>query len=447
MSAELIYTSAPRGLRAGSQGLCIVAMTRSLPSSLTEKLESLSAYRPLVPTPGAASDRNPILHAHYRLKVGGKTYHVLSRVCTAGLDYSQRTNQLAHHVVLEGRELSRGGPAWLILQDGFMKTTWDGEVGYLPERVAPRGEEPLAPCEAWQSATGDAGWAGVLAEAYLKDPSKPAYLIFEPDQDPLPLIAEALALLPVENRWNVTFSTYFTALNSDVSCVWRCVARSSPEARTATRQTDALIIILDGNMPPAAGGALVECARTGILPAQQIVPIADLLPGMSSAAEKNRSGKAMRPRRAGRHNDDDVVTEDNTGVNNMPAPPPSPVLESQTPHGLRTRLAYFEAAVAAGFVLLLLIVGMGGYFLYSQITHLRTELKSELDEKESKRKDEFISLKKTVTDQQARIDAQEKLLTKQQEDLRKLLPLEHRLTALIAAQQKEIKKLQDNLPK
>src|SRR5262245_31377897 len=132
MSYELFYTSAPKGLQPGSRGFCTVATTRGMPAALMEKLEALSGYRPLFPPHDAKAALNPVVHAHLRINVGGKTYSVLSRIGTAELDYTERTNKFAHHVVLDAHELPPGGPAWVLGQSGFMETRWDGEVKYLP---------------------------------------------------------------------------------------------------------------------------------------------------------------------------------------------------------------------------------------------------------------------------------------------------------------------------
>ena len=94
MSHELFYTSAPRGLQPGSRGFCTVAMTQGLSGLLLEKLEQLSGYRALFPPHDAKAALNPVAHAHLRLTVGGRSVRVLSRVCAAGLDYTQRTNTL-----------------------------------------------------------------------------------------------------------------------------------------------------------------------------------------------------------------------------------------------------------------------------------------------------------------------------------------------------------------
>src|SRR5207253_2083550 len=116
-------------------------------------------------------------------------------------------------------ELPRGGPAWALGQPGFLESAWDGAVRLLPAgRPPPRGDVAPGPCHAWQEAAGDAGWAGVVGETFLHDPGRPVYLLFDPGLDPLPLLAEALALLPADLRWDVTFSTYFTGLPQGIPC-------------------------------------------------------------------------------------------------------------------------------------------------------------------------------------------------------------------------------------
>ena len=88
--------------------------TRGLSPLLAEKLEALSGYRPLFPPHDPAAARNPVASSHLIIPLQGTSYHVLSRVCAAGLDHTRRSNKFAHHVVLEGAELPAGGPAWLL---------------------------------------------------------------------------------------------------------------------------------------------------------------------------------------------------------------------------------------------------------------------------------------------------------------------------------------------
>src|SRR4051812_13889182 len=120
MSHELLFTSAPRGLRPGSSGYCTVTATRGLPGPLLQKLESLSDYRPL--EGGGDAARSPVAVTHLRVSVLGKTYSVLSRSCAAGVDHTHRAIFFTHHVALEPAELPAGGPAWLAAQRGFLET-------------------------------------------------------------------------------------------------------------------------------------------------------------------------------------------------------------------------------------------------------------------------------------------------------------------------------------
>ena len=184
MSYELLYTSAARGLKPGSQGFCVVVSTQGLATNLADRLESLSGYRHVFPAQDAQAALNPIVWSHLRLSVAGRTYHVLSRIAAAGLDYTQRSNKIAHHIALETAELNAAGPAALLLAPGFMATDWDGQSRLLPQgRSAPAVTTAPAVCRGWQAATGDAGWGGVLAESAAGSASRPALLIFNPGTD------------------------------------------------------------------------------------------------------------------------------------------------------------------------------------------------------------------------------------------------------------------------
>ena len=267
MSQELHYTSVPRGLKPGSRGFCTVAATPGLSGPLLERLESLSAYQPVFPVHDPAAARNPVNFMHVKAAIGGKSLSVLSRVGPAGLDYSGRTNKYGHHIVLEPNERPLGGPAWLLSQPGFMQEVWLGEPRVLADGTRPPpGDRPPAVARAWQAATGDAGWAGVLAEAFLADPRRTAVVVFRPGMELLPLFVEAIALLPPTLRWDVEFSTFFSTLPPGVTCSWRGVIDGSPESEAALKLPSALVINLCQPCGKAEGRMLVQQARTGERP-------------------------------------------------------------------------------------------------------------------------------------------------------------------------------------
>jgi hypothetical protein len=263
MSLELIYTSAPKGLKPGSRGFCTVAMTQGMPPQLVDRLEAISGYRQIFAPQDPQAALNPVACSHLKISVSGRNFHVLSRVSAAGLDYSQRTNKIAHHVALDANEAPPAGPAWLLSSPGFMTTAWDQPARLLPPRARPpAGNSAPAVCHRWQQTTGDAGWGGVPIDAAIKNPKGLVTLIFKPGQDPLPLLAESLALLPAELRWQATFCTYFTKLPPGVECRWRCVVEGSPEAKAAAGVVIDLCRPL--GQPPA--GEYVTAARTGRVP-------------------------------------------------------------------------------------------------------------------------------------------------------------------------------------
>ena len=264
MSFEILYTSAPQGLRKGSRGYCTVLSTRGIPKTLAERLESRSGY----PHPFPPGDpRNPVGFSHLVMRVGGLEYHVLSRIADCGFDYSRRSNKLAHHVALGPAELTKGGPAWVLADDDFCMTEWNGNPRLLPQGRAPRTDScPSGVCHAWERLAGDAGWAGVLAANAVAGDKKTAFVVFKPGDDMLPLLVEALALLPPEDRWRTTFSTYYTKLQSADAFRWRFVLDGTPEADSARRDPRITLIDLARPLERAPDGPYVEFARTGTMP-------------------------------------------------------------------------------------------------------------------------------------------------------------------------------------
>lgn len=299
MSQEIIYTSSPQGLKPGSSGFCTVASTPGMAKNLAERLESFSGYRHLFPPGDSSSHLNPVAYSHFILSVGGQKLHVLSRVADAGLDYSHRTNKLAHHVALEAQELVPAGPGWVLQQPGFSETTWSGNPRILPQgRRPPSGMLAPTVCRAWQQVTGDAGWAGVLAQNAVQG-NRPAHIIFKPGTDLLPLVVEAQSLMPLSKRWDVSFCTYFTRLPPAVDCQWRFVVAGSPEAKLASGLRGDLVIDLTAALSSPPPGPLVDAARTGVVPAEaRLVEVATRnspVPGTTRQPPRPEPGYQLEP--------------------------------------------------------------------------------------------------------------------------------------------------------
>jgi|GEM_PF-5440973 len=278
MSSELLYTSAPQGLKGGSRGFTTVLCTAGMPPNLADKLESFSGYKHVYSPQDSLAEHNPVRYAYLRPSVGGRTLAVVSRLAAYGVDYSGRTNKIAHHLVLENSERPSGGPAWLLSQNNLWKASWDGQCKTLPTGPQiPLGDRPPSVCRQWQAALGDAGWGGQLV-TWLKQSTKPIWLIYEPTQHVqlLNLLVEAFSLLPEAERWKYTFATYFSGLPGDVDCRIRGVVSGSDEARLASARGH--VIDLTREAPLASGSIWIEAARTGIVPSMPAA--APAIPGL-----------------------------------------------------------------------------------------------------------------------------------------------------------------------
>lgn len=272
MVEEIVYTSAEKGLKQGSRGFCTVVSTAGMSLALAERLESMSGYRHAFPLHDPQASMNPVCFSHLTTRLAGKTLHVISRVADAGQDYTGRSNKLAHHLVIDNVASMPAGPARLMAEPGVIVEQWDGNVRNIPPRELRCAPLPASvPLVAWQSLTGDEGWAGSVAEQLLQNPA-PVSIIFKPGTDTLTLVREVLDLVPAPQRWNVTFSTYFTRLLAGAECQLRFVLNDTPEATSLRNDARARVIDLTSSLPAATGGTLVAMARKGQLTPQEPAP-------------------------------------------------------------------------------------------------------------------------------------------------------------------------------
>lgn len=372
MNAELLYTSAPHGLKQGSRGFCTVLSTVGMPLNLATKLESLSGYRHLYPSGTPDASKNPVSFSHLRFTVGGRQISVLSRISDYGLDYSQRTNKLAHHIVVDG-PMPACGPAALLAESGVMRDHWDGQCVNVPSAPAlPALSAEPGVCRTWESITGDAGWGGVVANAWLSSSPRPVFILFGEDQSTelLVLIHESLALLPSNKRWQATFGTYVTTLPPDVECRVRCVVSGSDEARMASAR--GTVIDLTSPLGQAASSDAVDAARKGViigassLRQHEIIP--DIVPDFNS---NDNSIEQIAPEMPSTIDDQSSINLQLS--NNHPNAPPALTIRknNESPntncsnHSTRNKGRLIIASLFAAILLIGMTTGI--IFLKSQI--------------------------------------------------------------------------------
>jgi hypothetical protein len=328
---ELVYTSAPKGLKPGSQGFCTVACSVGMPPNLMMRLEALSGYRHLFPAGQPSNGVNPVVRSHLVVRVGGMDWHVLSRIADAGIDYTQRSNKIAHHIVFEASELSPSGPAALLACESRFFCTWEGEPKLIMKPTAfPQIKSQPGICKSWERMTGDAGWGGVLAETVREN--RLVNLVVTPEMDAMALFEEAAALLPPDLRRQTTLTTYYTRFPSGVSCRWRCIIAGSPEMSQIGLTPDAMVIDLTQPLRTPVPSPLVKAARSGKVPTTLInVPG---ITGISATRDAERQTGGTLPDRQPEIRDDTASQsrDGNESVETVPIAKPGKKAKTRKRH-------------------------------------------------------------------------------------------------------------------
>ncbi len=269
MPLQLVFTSAPQGLTPGRSGYCTVARHRAVPDRLAQLLESVGTPHEL---PEGAT------FTFRTLEAGDRHWFVLSRFVARGLDYTQRDNRLAHHLIFTAEEAAvLAPPAALAARWKGWLAEWTGAPAWLEGETRPLALEPaspLSPAVTWRETTGTGAKAAWLVDATgavsvgLRNPPADATL--------LKLFAESSALIG-KAAWHATFTTD-ARLTGETGFVWAVHAE-----RPAT------IDFVDARTQPAPTGDLARQAAAG-LTSPKAAPIAvTRRPGAGPAAPQGGS--------------------------------------------------------------------------------------------------------------------------------------------------------------
>jgi hypothetical protein len=291
MPWQLIYTSAPRGLLSGQSGFCTVARSADLREALMQRLEQISSYHYLRVAEAATANRNPTLSAFRILDLRGTKYYVLTRIQPAGLDFTARTNHIAHHLIFQGNELSQlPSPAAILLHWPGWLSCWQGEPRLLEDPLLDSfvsAARPCLPAQTWQRITGDAGKAAGLLESEC---IRGCYLLCPPgsEQQVLEMFCETLQLLNLTGQyalrpWRHPFTTFLQGEDNAADFQWRACQEGTP----ATQRGVTLMPLRSVRAP---ANSLAKVAREGqkLSPPPTSVPPSPLrrtLPVQPSPAE------------------------------------------------------------------------------------------------------------------------------------------------------------------
>ena len=270
MPQQLIYTSAQRGLVAGRSGHCTVARSATMREALMLQLEKLSYYQHLSLSGG--QERH--IYSCRVLDIRGSRFHVLSRIQDAGLDFTNRTNFLAHHLVFTPEEIRQFPSPPVILRSwsGWVKS-WNQEPQMLENEdwsgLVNISSTVSVPATTWQQVTGDA----VNGYGLLEARSGIAFRVDNLSEDQiLALFAESLELLELRDPrrdfrvtgWQYTFTTSMQEQDNPADFRWRCLHSDNPvsnrsagpdcrplsEVRTQKVTNEEKIFSQSGKQPP-----------------------------------------------------------------------------------------------------------------------------------------------------------------------------------------------------
>ncbi len=267
MPYELIFTSAQRGVDIGRSGYCTVAHTREMSQDLILALEKASAYHHVGSGPGS----NPTVYCYRMLEIRGETFFVISQIRDAGLDYTNRSNYLAHHLVLDSREIENlPSPAAILLHwDGWITDWGNKQPGLLqPTRFTQSNLNQLPKqqgrAQTWEAKTHNAANAAGLMEYPPSQPISWMCNVGE-EKEMVQLFAEALQLADPTGQsfieaWSYTFTTFLQQGDSPEQFVWRGVVPGTPAFQLAQQSGQPPLSLTQLQDP---GNARSEFAKTG----------------------------------------------------------------------------------------------------------------------------------------------------------------------------------------
>jgi hypothetical protein len=204
--------------------------------ALMLQLERLCYYQHL----SLSGGRNRPIFACRIIDIRGTRFHVLSRLHDAGLDFTGRTNFIAHHLVFTPEEIRQNASPPVILRSwpGWVQS-WSKEPELLQQEdwtaLATLSGQTNIPAHTWQRLTGDA----VNGYGLLESRAGASFRVdAETEETVLDLMAESLELLEVRDArkdyrgtaWQYTFTTSMQEQDNPADFRWRCVHSDNPAA-------------------------------------------------------------------------------------------------------------------------------------------------------------------------------------------------------------------------
>lgn len=250
MAQQLIYTSCPVSLVRGRSGFSTVARGAGMGEALASMVERCSSY-------DSSAVSGPVF-SHRIVRCGSSNWHVLTRTCDCGTDYTNRNNYIAHHLVLsedEAAGLACNSAQIMLYWDGWLDS-WSGEPRYIDDVDLSGIPAPAElPARRWEKIFSDAGCAACLSESggEIRGGRKDSPTI-------LGLFAESLSLFvnPLDS-WRVTYTTCYFGSDNSADFLWKGISASGQPPKPGVAD------LASGTAPELPNCRAAEYARTGEL--------------------------------------------------------------------------------------------------------------------------------------------------------------------------------------
>ena len=221
---QLIFTSTPIGLEPGRSGYCTVARSQDLSKKEIREIERLSVLDYSI-----SKSSPPKVYSFRTIQTKSSFYYLLSRIKSCGVDYSNRTNYIAHHLIIEPESIKDlPSPSEIFQYWEGWKDNWDGNPKYLHDdlfsELSKLKPENQTSCNSWQVWTGDSKNAKILLKGHS------IFRTQKNEEDKLiNLFSESCSNFgQKENSWNYTFTTFLQPTDDSVDFIWIGGWKNSP---------------------------------------------------------------------------------------------------------------------------------------------------------------------------------------------------------------------------
>lgn len=235
-----------------------MARSENMRPGLIQLLEQSSVYAHRTSAP------HPEIYSYRTVVLTGTTYRILSVIREAGLDFTGRTNFLAHHLVFEpGESLGINSPAEILLFWDGWKSAWEGEPQSLTPVSIPSLQTLEPPAKNWSLLLGNTALAA-CPYAFSAGCWWISNRLAETQM--LTLMGESLRLgSSPEELWTRSFSTYLGQILDPQQYSWKGWNGHDPRTHPAGNQKAELYLDNPQSLPEGPAKEK-EIAQNGTLP-------------------------------------------------------------------------------------------------------------------------------------------------------------------------------------